>query len=324
MCMNKFLLIILFVFIANNNVFSQCFGSPGNPIAGTANLGTVKHKLLRINVYERYSQSDTYYKGSQKSDFKLYDQAFYNYLGSSIAYGLSDKLTIETEMGYFINRTINYSKHLKLPTYTQSGNGFSHAVISLKMPLYEGAKIPINWAISGGAKIPARFNNKFKNGIALPIDIQPSTMATGIVLQSFLLYENSFKGLRYFMINRFEHNFINQNNYLWGKALFSSLFVSKHLYFNKPWISENWTAILQLKHEMRTYDYNYNLNSPKVKGSGSHLFYIVPQLNYTIQEKWNISVLADIPIYKYYYGTQLSNTYAVTFNITRDIIFDSK
>jgi hypothetical protein len=317
--MIKFILAGLFILIFRTDIYSQCFGSPGNPIAGTANLGTVKHSLLRINLFERYSVSHTYFHGSRKSDFLLYDKAFYNYFGNSMAYGIHKRLTIETETGYFINRTVNYSQHIQLPVYSQSGHGFSHFVLSLKTPLYEGQKHPLNWAVSGGMKAPLQFKNKTKNGIELPVDVQPSTMAWGVVLQSFLLFENSFKGLRYFMINRYEYNFPNINDYLWGQAIFTSLFVSKHLYFNAPFMSENWTAILQLRHEMRTHDYNYKLENSKVKGSGSQLVYIVPQLNYTIQEKWNISILADMPIYKYYNETQLSHDFAITFNLTRDI-----
>ncbi len=302
------------------NTNAQCFGSPGNPVAGTSNAGSLQKKLFRTSLYHRYSYSDTYRTGSKITGFSLYEKANYNYLGLTLAYGLTDKITIESETGYFVNKTIHYNSSLILPEseYTKSGFGLSHTLISLKYLIIPDNKHPIRWAIGAGGRIPLRQQPQYENNSLLPQDVQPSNMAFGIALQSFFVHENSFKGRRIFLINRYEYYFENSQQFQWGQVLYNSLFYSKRLHFKQQWLTENWTGILQLRHEYRTHNYNYLLTSPKVAGSGNNLIFITPQLNYTHHEILNISFLADIPVYQYYNETQLSNKFSFTLNITRD------
>ncbi|MBI5219835.1 MAG: transporter [Bacteroidia bacterium] len=314
----KSVCILFFVTLFHFNLFSQCFSSPGNPIGGTANLGSVEKKLLRISAFHKYSISDHYHKGDKNSDFILYDKADLNFIGSIIAYGLTRKFTIETELGCFINKSIYYDRRMTLPEYKTTGSGFSNTVISGKYNLYYNPGKSIKYTISAGAKIPFSTEPQYVNGAILPIDVQPSTGTYGAVIQSYLLKENSFKAMRYFMINRVEINAVNKQEYKFGNAFITSLFVSKKLHFRWQWLTENWTAILQVRHEYRTKSTN---EGNEVTASGSNLLFISPQLNYSISEKWNVSVIADIPMYQYYNGTQLANKFAVGFNISRDIVF---
>jgi hypothetical protein len=320
----RIIYIPLIFFSISLQLKSQCFTSPGNPIAGTANIGTVGKKLLRGNLFYRYSFSDQYFEQDKKTDFIYYDKALYNYMGTMIAYGLSNRITLEAEAGYFINKTIFYDERLPytLPEYEKTGYGFTHAVTSLKYLLYHDDINLLKWSLGAGSKIPLRLKLQYSNGAILPVDVQPSAMAWGIVLQSFLLKENSLKALRYFMINRYEYNFTNNQDFKWGQALYTSLFISKHLHFRYEWLTENWTAIMQVRHEYRVHNLNYNLEDHIVNGSGGHLLLLVPQLNYTIREKWNISLLAEIPVYKYYNEVQLANKFALTFNIAGDIVLN--
>lgn len=52
--------------------------------------------------------------------------------------------------------------------------------------------------------------------------------------------------------------------------------------------------------------------------SGSYLFFLSPQLNSYIREKWNVSVILDIPLYQYFHGTQLATRYGISVNLARD------
>jgi len=318
MSLKKLFVFFFFSLITTAHIFAQCFGSPGNPAAGTSNLGTLNKNVFRVNLFNKFSYSDTYFRGDKRSDFKLYDNAYFNFLGNLIAYGVTDKFTIEAETGFFINKTLNYSHDIPLLDYTSNGYGFAQTVLSAKFLIISDEESPVKWSASVGGKIPLRMNPMYQNNSQLPIDAQPSNMAFGPVLQSYLLRENSFKGLRFFMINRYEYNFKNSVDYLWGQSLFNSFFISKRLHFKQQWMTENWTGVLQLRHEMRTRNYNYALSNPQVDASGSQLIYLTPQLNYTANEIWNFSLLFDIPLYKYYNGTQIGNKFAVSLSITRD------
>jgi len=87
----------------------------------------------------------------------------------------------------------------------------------------------------------------------------------------------------------------------------------QHLIFS--WLKGDWTTILHIRNEIRNKD--KTVNGWK-ESSGSTIFYFSPQINYTIREKWNISVLADLPVYQYFNGTQLATKYSISLNFARD------
>jgi hypothetical protein len=96
------------------------------------------------------------------------------------------------------------------------------------------------------------------------------------------------------------------------------------------WLSENWTAIAQIRHEHKFQNQKRSLNMMTdgnmeygeweyVKNSGSDVLFFCPQLNYTLAKKLNLSVQADIPLYQYYKGIQLASDFAFSINMTYDI-----
>lgn len=301
-------LIILFAFI----VFpvlparSQCF-SAANPVGGSSNLLVLDKKTLRFIGFYRNAFSNRYFEGSSHSDFDLVKKAGYNYVGTILAYGLFQKLTFETEWGYYLNKTYHFEEE-KL-----TGRGFNNTVISLKFRIL--TNYPKRFYISGslGAKVPLTMNPKEMNGIILDVDLQPSTNAFGGVAQVFAVKENSEKGMRYFLISRYEYNMPNRNDYQLGQAFITSLFVSKHL--PDHWLPGDWTTLIQLRNETRTKNYRGGVSE---ESTGGTVFLLSPQVNYFIHEKWNLSLIFDIPVYQYFNGTQLAYNYAFTVNISHD------
>jgi hypothetical protein len=65
------------------------------------------------------------------------------------------------------------------------------------------------------------------------------------------------------------------------------------------WIKGDWTTILQLRNEFRGKD---NINDRIVESTGGYSLHLMPQINYTIKEKWNISLIGNIPLYQYFNG----------------------
>lgn len=297
---------------------AQCC-SPGNPVGGTTNIGILDKKAFRLINFYRYSFSEGYYKGSRKTDFSFVKNAQYNYAGVVLAYGLFKKITLETELGYYINKTQTYD--LKEP-FTIKGYGLNNAVLTAKYNLISKSNKPFEWTAGLGAKIPFTTKYQIVNNVELPRDVQPSTHAWGLVVQSFLYKGIPQKGMKLFLVNRYETNFPDEKNFKFGSSLGSSFFVTKSLGHS------NFTAILQARHELRGYDIKdvttkgctscSGSSGEKITSSGGNLIFIAPQINYTIAKKWNISLLADIPIYRNYNGTQLGSKYAFAFYLSRD------
>ncbi|MCK4805958.1 MAG: hypothetical protein KAS91_02135, partial [Candidatus Pacebacteria bacterium] len=173
-------------------------------------------------------------------------------------------------------------------------------------------------------------------------DVQPSLGAYGFVLQFYLIKEKPMQALRFFLISQYEHNFTNKEGffsrrrYNFGNSVNISFFITKHLHMPPflEWLSENWTAILQVRNEIKEKNKIQSINEQdgelvydewiEVKNSGSYVLFICPQLNYTLKKKLNISVMMDIPLYQYYNGIQLATDYAFSFNLTRDLSFKKK
>lgn len=299
----KHFITLLLVCALNTVVGAQCC-SPGNPVGGTTNVGVLDRRAFRVLAFLRHSYSDTYYEGSRKAEFQGTTAGYY-YFGSVLAYGITSKLTAETELGLFIDK-----RKTNEGVPSEKARGPSNGVISLKYGLWKDALR--GWECTAGAGLRFPFTKKMKADefdFPLSMDVQPSTGAFGFVGQLFLYKGFLPQGWRFFLLNRFEMNGTNTYNYRFGNALISSFFVSRK-------INLHWTAILQTRNEWRTEDTG---DSGKQYTTGGDVLILSPQLNYTIAQKWNISLLADVPVYRKYHLAQLGSKFAFAINAVFDI-----
>jgi len=163
----------------------------------------------------------------------------------------------------------------------------------------------------------------------------------GLIAQAYFIKENAFHGLRYFYISMYEHNFPSQDGYFnlrqfnFGNSLVNAVFVTKHIHMPPAldFLTENWTAIIQIRHEHKWQNQKRPLNLmpsgeweygdwEHVKNSGSDVIFFCPQVNYTFFHKLNVSIQADIPLYQYYKGIQLASNYAFSINASYDLNFN--
>ncbi len=307
----RLITILIFIFFSKL-AYSQCLSS-ANPIGGTNNLLVLEKKTFRFISFHRFNYGDQHYEENKRSDFDLIKSANYNYLGTILGFGISDKFTIETETGYFINKTQIYNV---TPAYQLRGYGFSNIIISAKYGFLADHFKRLYYSANAGIKIPSSTKPKSSKGVELPVEVQPTIGSYGMVIQSFLVKENSGKGLRFFLTNRFESNLPNKKEFQLGTSVFTSVFISKHLMYS--WIKSDWTVILQMRNEIRFKDKREN---KLIESSGGVLFILSPQINYSLKEKWNISLLADMPVYQYLYGIQLVTKFGITIGLTRDFEF---
>ncbi|MFW5773333.1 MAG: hypothetical protein ACOCWD_01505 [Tangfeifania sp.] len=309
--MNKAQTILVFITILFPAfVHAQCLSSV-NPVGGTNNLLVLEKNSLRIISFYKYGRGNQYYEGNSVSDFDLIDKAFYNYLSASVGYGLSWKTSLELETGYFFNKT----QHYNLDTdYQLSGSGFSNFVLLLKHSLYSNPLKRIYITGAAGAKIPSSRTLQWDNNVKLPAEVQPTLGAFGAVFTSSFVKENSETSMRYFLTNRFETNAANAENYKQGTSVYTSLYISRHL--KARWLKDNWTAIIQLRNEIRGTD---QIDGRDKESSGSTLFFVAPQLNYVFKDNLYLSAMLDIPVYQYFNGTQLGAGTGVTFILSRTL-----
>ena len=316
--MNRYLIISVILLFSFNYVNGQCFVTSGNPVGGTSNFGVMNKNSFRISSYYNFFYSDQYFSGSEHYDGSkaVLKYAKFNYTGLYTGYGISDRLTAELETGYYFNKTQAY----KIEDAVLSGKGFSNVVASIKPRLYINQDKRFEVAAALGLNIPISNGQQIINGVVLPMGVQPSTGSYGVVLQSQLIKENSFRGIRFFFNSRIEKYFSNQQDFLAGNYYYNALFFSKH-YVIESLALQDWTLILQLRNQIQ----QRNIQSGnRISASGNVLFFLTPQINLSIGDSWNASVLADIPIYQYYNGVQIGNRYAFSIAVIRDFHLKNK
>ncbi len=292
-----FFLIVLFFSFKS---YGQCCSA--NPVVGSTNIGLLSKNTLRVIGFYRYSFSDTYFEGDKKrTDIHYLRYALYSYFGNIISYGVSRKITVDLEMGYYLKKAERTDAMRKIET-----QGWNNGIFSVKLGIIK--KPSFECTLGGGLKFPFTQRLKEIDGRPLSISLQPSTNAFGAVALLFLQKHFPEKKWRIFLIHRSEIlNGYNAIYYMKGSAFFTSVFLSKS--FNL-----HWSVLAQIKNEYRTRDYYYD---KALTGTGGNLIFFSPQINYSIRE-FNFSLLWDIPVYKMVNEIQITSRYAFSFICTKD------
>lgn len=294
-------------FIAYSSGFAQCCSS-GSPADASAFAGLSGKNNLRSTVFYRYQFSDNYYEGKVKyTGPSLLLNSTYQYTGIMAAYGLSKLITLEYEMGYFIEKSQRFN--IKPDPVELSGTGLSHGMISCKYGLYLNKGSNIECTIGAGLKFPFRFNPQYVDNVMLPRDIQPSTGAFGLAPQLYLSKGLPAIGLRICSVSKFELNAVNKDQYRYGNFLMTSIFVSKK-------ILPDLFGLLQLRCDMRGKDIE---DGESVVNTGNTITYLSPQVNYIIKGNWYLALMGYVPVYRNYSGRQLSPAYSMAISLTHDI-----
>lgn len=301
---NLFFLFILVSIISAQSAYSQCC-STGSPVGASVYVGVLNENSLRLIAYYRHNYSDTYYEGTLITDENIpLNSSNYNFSGLAIGYGISKRLTIETDLGYFFNKTQDF----KIIDYSEKGYGLSTGGLTFKYGAFVEPAKQFELTFGAGVRFPLSPDPLVVDGVQLSRDVQPSTNAFAVSGMLFLSKGLPSAKMRLFSINRYDHNFEDKLGYKYSDILINSVFVSRQ-------IVKYFLGIVQLRSEYKWHDTDKGEIRPN---TGNFLLILSPQLNYAIAGKWNVSVLTDIPVYKNYKGKQLTPKYSFAVGLTRD------
>jgi hypothetical protein len=308
--MKKLIFNLLF-FISISEASAQCC-SPGNPAGGYGNNGTLEANSLKLfgqfkySYSGRYMQGDDLYADDNKNFQRFVKDAEYNFVGLGAALGISSRLTMEAETGYFINKTQNYIEGI-LPK-RQVGSGFTDLSFLIKPSIYKRGEVEFTPAI--GLKVPLGKGEQKYRGAILPPDLQSTTGAVNYIAGFFLYKGFLKKHFRLFVVGRYEFPGNNTFGIRYGNNYVTALFLSYSA-------RERLVFVVQTRYEIRNRD--RSIYSGSFYSSGSHKLFLVPQITYSLTMDWELSLFSDIPVYQYYNGYQLGNTFAASLMITRKI-----
>src|SRR3989339_547503 len=276
-------ILLHFYLLFSSNAYSQCC-SAGNPVSGEGTIEEMDKKDFKISAFYKHSSSSDYYHLEKKQDIPFIDKSYYDFINTSLTYGLFPKFALHAEMGYFIDK----SQELNLTNENTMirSRGFGDLGIQARYTLYKTVKPITSLVASLGTKIPVGNFSEEINGITIPVSLQPSSGALKFNAALFYSRMRSDRKWGWQTFSLFEiSNLINTGFliYKYGNYFQYSLAGNYKLI-------ENLLLIGNLKFEWRGLDTRES--GIKVESSGSRVVYFNPQIIYTLKSTWNIIFLA--------------------------------
>jgi Putative MetA-pathway of phenol degradation len=302
--------IIIYTVFQHGSVKAQCC-SAGNPVGGDGEQQIISKNEWHIYSFYKYSNSKDYFHESTKTDITNIEKSFYDFANLRLSYGFSHRLSLHTEIGYFLNKTQDVN--LSSGPERIRANGLGDLLINLKYNIYYNLESKRKLTIYGGVKLPIGAFNQTQDGVYIPISLQPS--AGAYKLNAGLYYSSAFKNKKF--------GYISFLNYEWSNRIEKDFLIYKYGGFLQfalgtylP-ISEKANFATLLKYEFRGHDKREN--DLVIESTGSHVFYFSPTFAYSLPKNWKVLLTAQLPLYKYVHGYQLTNKYSYQIGIRKII-----
>ncbi len=302
----KYIAIILLITSCSIKLTSAQCCSMGNPSSSfsAADKATEPGQLV-VNYFFKYGYNETYFRKNVKLiNYGMYNFSEYNFSGLTAYYRINKRYQAGIETGYYFNKSVDFADPV-LEARSKNGFGLSNSNVSVLYDLIRMTDSTPGIIISAGFKFPFSFNHQNISNVELPIELQPSTNAFGFN-GSIALQKKVFKKYMLSLMHKSEFNLRNKYNYLYGSMHISSISITGP-------ISKKIHAGIALRNELKMSD--KTPTGALLASQGSNLLLISPRLEYYLFKKLSIYVNADLPVYKYYFGEQISIKYAVSSGI---------
>jgi hypothetical protein len=300
-----FLLALLGSMLFAQDVNAQCC-SMGNPLAGSTYSTDPVKGQLQINAYYKHGYNETYFrKNVRLVNYGIYSHSGYDFTGLALSYSVTNRLTIEHENGYYLKKEVRYLNQ-EIDALVVNGYGLSNGLLGFRYLIFGGKPGATNISAGGGVKYPYSTEMFTYENVELPIELQPSTRAWGVMAQVFVT-----KDISRFKLNishRSEFNQRNKDKYLYGNMHTSSVSLSGK-------ILKNLFAQAGFRNEFKLSD--KTPTNARLASEGSNMVIFTPKIGYQLPADFHVSVFADLPAYKYYFGEQLSMQYAIGISIAK-------
>jgi hypothetical protein len=310
-----FLAVFALVFSIYTHAQGCCSGGSGSPVAGGTSQGVLAERQLELGMNFQYIKSNKFLAGDKDtSDFlKEFNT---QYLYYRVAYGVTNRLTLSLETGYYLNKT-------QVPLnaqYKEESRGFGDLIIFPRYKVYEHntEQTRDEITLGLGMKIPlGKYRDSTWVGNVF-IPSAPAVLPTNGA-NDFIFYGFAFRGypekkFRVFMNVLYIRKGWNQLGEKFGDYASIGLFAGK-TFFKKLGVT------LQLKGEtigklktnedfdMMKYGI-YDLNS-----FGSKKIALVPQVSYT-KKTFTVFALSELPLYQYVNGAGIASQYLFTLGLS--------
>ena len=283
---------------------AQCC-SAGNPSSGGGTSGMSKNSFSVSSTFI-HSYSDTYFEGSSHSDYVYLNNTNFDFGLVAFNYGLTDKISLSTELGYFIDKSMEFS----FIDAKRKAGGLGDAAIGFQYHLDSYKEKLINISSSLKVSIPIGQFDQMDGNIILPIDIQPSS-GSYKVKSSFMIHKGFF-GSKFSISTLWSSEFSQRINtertdYKYGN-LYNAIFKVSHRTSKKI----NTGISLQLVHREKAGN-----NGVVMHSTGGSFVNLLPTASFQLKNNYNINSSIVLPIYRNINGIQLVNKYVFAVGVSK-------
>ena len=297
------LLGFFFLLCLSQQIKAQCC-SAGNP---SSNGGTNMAKnSFSISSSYIHSFSDAYYNGNTRNDWDYLENTKFDFGLVNFSYGISNKLALSAELGYFIDKSMSYS----FIDQDRKASGLGDAALDLKYLLVNLKPQLTTITTSIKTTIPIGKFDQMDRGVILPIDIQPS--AGSFRLRTALNISKRFFGSKLSLNSYLSSEFSQRINtertdYKYGN-LYSFVIAVSHR------TTEKLNLGLGFNYTIRKQAQNRNII---VEATGGEFVIAQPKVAYQLPNNIGIQTSLNIPIHNNVNGLQLVNKYIFVLGLTK-------
>lgn len=299
-----FSLVLVSALLSAGKLHAQCCAM-GNPFNNAAVNAGADEKNLQVSLTYKYGYYETYFRERVRLiNYGMYREISYQYLALNFSYGITKRLGVEHEAGYFISKAPRLADP-ELDKFANAGYGFSNATLSARYAFLVIPAKQLRFDAALGLRYPFSQKSQRVNGIELPVEAQPSTGAFGGVM--YIQAGKRFERFNLALQQRYEFNTRNYNRYTFGDAHITTFSASGDL-------NRYLSGLLLFRNEVRGSDKTGN--NARLASQGSHLIIVAPQLSIRPYRDFQLSIFSDIPVYRRYFGEQISSRYALGISLS--------
>jgi hypothetical protein len=255
-----------------------------------------------------FKEIDTVYKSKFNS----------NYLYARLAYGLTNELTLSLETGYWVNKTqygLGFSD-------TTSSHGFGDLILNLRYNILNkknwdltaglGVKFPLGSYRDSIKKIEPFFNEEFY--LTKPPSTQLSSGSYDLLFNVLLSKSFPRVGISLSSNTTYILKTFNPLGEKMGDYLSETLSFRK-TFWKKLTLSAHFRYEFIAKMQINPTVEMWSLLLYDPLASGSHKFFITPQISYSPFKGFNVYFSADVPVYQYVNHKQIASKNMFTLSL---------
>ena len=323
--MKNALLVLVLLTLAFAEALAQCCsGGTGSPIAGGTSQGVLSAKQFELNTNLQYINTDRFFTGDERTDYKYFDEFESIYQYFRVAYGVSEKLTMSVEMGnFFLKEEVGLNND---PARTYNSSGVSDLIIFPRYEVFRSMKEgkTTELTVGLGMKIPIGVYNDSTGNVepfsgetyyvTNPQAVQLTTGAQDFIFYLFYLKGFPKKDFKVFANGFYIKKGWNPLGEKMGDYASVAVFVSRSLLRNLGatlQVRGEWTDQMSINKDILIHAYpNYDPFA-----TGYKKVFVTPQLSYSLSN-FTMFGLMDLPVYQYVTKTQVGTTLQFTLGLS--------